>query len=143
MEKQPSILERDVTYSCGSCGYPLNLTSSNRNTSKIGLQYCKAIKKGMISFLAIDESRFTQIEELKCLPYFVTKNSWGFFRPRTKLLCRQCGMYIGHGYEDGAVFSGSDSSDSGSGSGVPACRKYNVKIRALQPSDETYGSLLT
>lgn len=143
MEKQSSIVDRDVTYSCGACGYPLNLSSSNRNTSNIGSQYCKAIKKGMISFLAIDDSRFIKMEELKCWPYFETKNSWGFFRPRTKLLCGKCGMFIGHGYEDGAVFSGSDSSDSGSGTGVPGCRKYNVKIRALQPSDEAYGTLLT
>ncbi|KAI9178145.1 hypothetical protein LWI28_023257 [Acer negundo] len=42
----------DVSYSCGSCGYPLNLTSSNRITTGIGsAEYQKSIKKGRISFL--------------------------------------------------------------------------------------------
>eukprot|EP01018_Ginkgo_biloba_P000668 Gb_30187 [translate_table: standard] len=130
-------------HSCGSCGYPLNLSSSNRNTSNIGLKYCKAIKKGIISFLSIDESRFTQVDEFKCWPYFVTKHSWGLLRPRTKLLCGKCGMFIGHGYEDSTVSCGSDSSDSSSGSGTPGCRKYSVKIRSLQPSDDTNGPFLT
>jgi hypothetical protein len=31
-----------------------------------------------------------------------------------------------------------DSSDSSSGGRTPTRRKYNMKIRALQPSDETH-----
>uniref|UniRef100_A0A804NL93 Uncharacterized protein n=1 Tax=Zea mays TaxID=4577 RepID=A0A804NL93_MAIZE len=27
--------QRDVDYSCGFCGYPLNLSSSNRSTSEV------------------------------------------------------------------------------------------------------------
>ncbi|CAN6374746.1 unnamed protein product [Urochloa humidicola] len=27
--------QSDVDYSCGSCGYPLNLSSSNRSTSEV------------------------------------------------------------------------------------------------------------
>nr|XP_034904324.1 uncharacterized protein LOC118041193 isoform X3 [Populus alba] len=38
--------QSDISYSCGSCGYPLNLTSSNRITSNIGSGYQKSIKKG-------------------------------------------------------------------------------------------------
>ncbi|KAI9176732.1 hypothetical protein LWI29_015593 [Acer saccharum] len=54
----------DVSYSCGSCGYPLNLTSSNRITTGIGsAEYQKSIKKGRISFLTVDLSRFTQVDE--------------------------------------------------------------------------------
>ncbi|KAG9446984.1 hypothetical protein H6P81_013112 [Aristolochia fimbriata] len=49
---------------CGSCGYPLNLNSSNRVTSTIGSEYQKSIKKGVISFLSVDLSRFTQVDEL-------------------------------------------------------------------------------
>ncbi|KAL5798222.1 hypothetical protein ACOSQ2_003042 [Xanthoceras sorbifolium] len=52
-----------VSYSCGSCGYPLNLTSSNRITTGIGAEYQKSIKKGRISFLSVDLSRFTQVDE--------------------------------------------------------------------------------
>ncbi|KAK4543034.1 hypothetical protein RGQ29_033159 [Quercus rubra] len=98
------------------CGYELNLSSCNRNTSTIGSKYGKSIKRGIISFFNIDESRFTQVDEIQCIPYF-SKNSWGLFRRRTKLLCRKC-----------------DVSDSSSGNEVSSCRKYNVKIRALQPS---------
>ncbi|XP_057820420.1 uncharacterized protein At4g08330, chloroplastic [Cryptomeria japonica] len=124
--------QADVTYSCGSCGYPLNLCSSNRITSNIGSEYRKAIKKGIISFLSIDLSRFTQVDEVKCALY-----SCGFCRMRTKLLCRKCGTFIGYGYEDRASPCGFDSSDSSSSSGTPGRKKFNIKIRALQPSDET------
>ncbi|XP_058110232.1 uncharacterized protein At4g08330, chloroplastic-like [Magnolia sinica] len=129
--------QRDVTYSCGACGYALNLSSSNRNTSKIDSKYGKAIRKGIISFFSIDESRFTQIDEFVCLPYFIVKHSWGLLQPRTKLLCRKCGNYIGHAYEETTSPFGLDKSDSSSGNGISVCRKYNVKIRAVQPSDES------
>ncbi|KAA8543598.1 hypothetical protein F0562_021656 [Nyssa sinensis] len=82
--------QADVSYSCGSCAYPLNLTSSNRITSGIGSEYRKSLKKGYISFLSIDLSRFTQVDEINCLPI-----SWGRYRSKTKLLCRKCGVLIG------------------------------------------------
>ncbi|XP_010242793.1 PREDICTED: uncharacterized protein At4g08330, chloroplastic-like [Nelumbo nucifera] len=128
--------QRDVNYSCGSCGYSLNLSSSNRNTSKIGSKYGKSIKRGIISFFSIDESRFTQVDELRCMPYYISKHSWGFLRRRTKLLCRKCGSLVGHAYEDNAFSYPSvpDGSDSSSGYGMSFCRKYDVKIRSLQPS---------
>ncbi|KAL5213197.1 hypothetical protein ABZP36_024044 [Zizania latifolia] len=53
---------KDVTYSCllaggrGFCGYALNLNSSMRNTVNIGSKYEKQIKKGVVSFSAVDES---------------------------------------------------------------------------------------
>ena len=121
--------------SCGSCGYELNLSSCNRNTSTIGSKYGKSIKRGIISFFNIDESRFTQVDEIQCIPYF-SKNSWGLFRRRTKLLCRKCGNDIGIAYNDltSSQRLVSDVSDSSSGNEVSSCRKYNVKIRALQPS---------
>ncbi|KAJ6803620.1 uncharacterized protein M6B38_189095 [Iris pallida] len=57
----PRILEhfssqRDVIYSCGSCGYTLNLSSSNRNTGDLGSKYTKSMKKGVVPFYTIDES---------------------------------------------------------------------------------------
>ncbi|KAJ0051337.1 hypothetical protein Pint_03145 [Pistacia integerrima] len=55
--------QADVSYSCGSCGYPLNLSSLNRIASGIGSEYQKSIKKGFISFLSVDLSRFTQVDE--------------------------------------------------------------------------------
>ncbi|VFR01995.1 unnamed protein product [Cuscuta campestris] len=84
--------QADVTYSCGSCGYPLNLISSNHLTSGIGSGYSKKIKKGFISFTSIDLSRFTQVDEVNCLPIPI-----GFSRSKTKLLCRNCGEIIGYG----------------------------------------------
>ncbi|XVF36910.1 hypothetical protein REPUB_Repub19eG0099500 [Reevesia pubescens] len=130
-----SASQRHVTYSCGSCGYELNLSSSSRNTATIGSKYGKSIKRGIISFFNIDESRFTQVDEFQCIPYFL-KHSWGLFRKRTKLLCRKCGNHIGNAYDDKTsgyphVLDGSDSS---SGNEVSSCRKYDVRIRSLQPS---------
>ncbi|CAN6470416.1 unnamed protein product [Victoria cruziana] len=130
------VLQKDVSYSCGSCGYALNLRSSNRNTSNIDSKYGKSLKKGIISFLYVDESKFTQIDELKCLPHFLTKRSWGLLQPRTKLLCRKCGNLIGYAYEETIPPLGSAASDSSSGVGMAMCRKYRIKIRALQPCDE-------
>lgn len=113
--------------SCGSCGYPLNLTSSNRITSGIGSEYQKSIKKGLISFLSVDLSRFTQVDEVNCLPI-----SWGRYRSKTKLLCRKCGAHIGYGYGDSPALCGFDSPNSS----TSAYKKFTVKIRALQPSEE-------
>ncbi|KAG9453496.1 hypothetical protein H6P81_006400 [Aristolochia fimbriata] len=135
--------QRHVTYSCGSCGYALNLSSSDRNTSNIDSKYSNALKKGLISFISIDESRFTQIDQYRCLPYFITKNSWGFLRPRTKLLCRKCGNYIGLAYEETTPSPLiSDHSDSSSNTVISTIRKYNVRIRAVQPSSDDSGNPL-
>ncbi|KAE8695316.1 F-box/LRR-repeat protein 12 [Hibiscus syriacus] len=89
--------QADVSYSCGSCGYPLNLTSSNRITSSIGSEYHKSVKKGLISFLSVDLSRFTQVDEVHCFPV-----SWVRYRSKTKLLCRKCGVHIGYGLQRSA-----------------------------------------
>ncbi|KAA3474796.1 F-box/LRR-repeat protein 12-like [Gossypium australe] len=120
--------QADVSYSCGSCGYPLNLTSSNRIATSIGSEYRKSVEKGLISFLSVDLSRFTQVDEVHCFPV-----SWGRHRSKTKLLCRKCGVHIGYGYGDAPALCGFDSPDSSSA----AFRKFTIKIRALQPSDET------
>ncbi|XP_019227311.1 PREDICTED: uncharacterized protein At4g08330, chloroplastic-like isoform X2 [Nicotiana attenuata] len=72
---------RDVSYSCGSCGYELNLNSSSRNTASIGSKYGKSIKKA-------------------------------------------------------------DASDTASGSEASTHRKYDIKIRSLQPSSSASGTPL-
>ncbi|KAM7263887.1 hypothetical protein ACFE04_001570 [Oxalis oulophora] len=118
----------EVSYSCGACGYPLNLLSANRITSTIGSKYRKSIKKGYIAFLSIDLSRFTQVDEIRCLPLSLGRNS-----SKTKLLCRKCGVHIGYGYGDSPALCGFDSSNSTGAS----YNKFNVKIRALQPSQES------
>ncbi|KAM7514845.1 hypothetical protein LguiA_004428 [Lonicera macranthoides] len=128
---------RDVTYRCGACGYDLNLSSSSRNTSTIGSKYRKSMKKGIISFLYVDESRFTQVEEFRCLPFFfIFKRSWGLFRRRTKLLCRKCGNRIGVAYDDNSKshLLVSDGPHLASSNGIPTYRKYDIRIRALQPT---------
>lgn len=127
--------------SCGTCGYELNLSSSNRNTSTIGSKYGKSIKRGIISFIYIDDSRFTQVDEIQCIPHF-SKHSWGLFRRRTKLLCRKCGNNIGIAYDDytSSYALVSDGSDSCSGNEVSKRTKYDIKIRGLQPlSSEESG----
>ncbi|GAV71975.1 hypothetical protein CFOL_v3_15464 [Cephalotus follicularis] len=126
---------RHVSYSCGTCGYELNLSSSNRNTATIGSKYGKSIKRGIISFINVDESRFTQVDEFQCMPH-ITEHSWGFFRRRTKLLCRKCGNHIGTAFDDKTseyplVADGSESSSTNEVSGR---KKYNVRICSLQPS---------
>uniref|UniRef100_A0A5B7CEQ1 Uncharacterized protein n=1 Tax=Davidia involucrata TaxID=16924 RepID=A0A5B7CEQ1_DAVIN len=121
--------------SCGSCGYELNLSSCNRNTSVIGAKYGKSIKKGIISFFSIDESRFTQTEELRYMPYFNSKHSWGFFQRRTKLLCRKCGNYIGIADKENTPSYPFrlHKSDSTTWDGISDRRTYDIKIGALQP----------
>ncbi|CAN0892402.1 Uncharacterized protein At4g08330, chloroplastic, partial [Linum grandiflorum] len=136
-----SASQRHVTYSCGTCGYELNLSSSNRNTSTIGSKYGKSIKRGIISFFYIDESRFTLVDELQCIPFF-SNRSWRLFRRRTKLLCRKCGKPVGIAYDDdeppayplvpsgGPELSPSPDTEAA----TTKHRKYDIKIRSLQPS---------
>ena len=120
--------------SCGSCGYQLNLNSGNRNTSVICSKYGKLIKRGIISFFCIDESRFVQVEKLHWIPFFTSKSSWGLFQRRTKLLCRKCGNHIGNAFKESADGNAYKSSYSISWDGISDCKIYNIKIRALQPS---------
>ncbi|XP_074571459.1 uncharacterized protein At4g08330, chloroplastic-like [Curcuma longa] len=125
---------RFVSYCCGSCGYALNLSSADRYMTNIGAKYRKSIKKGIVSFVSVDESRFSQVEELRCRPYFESWQSWGLMRRRTKLFCRNCRNFVGVGHQDGVTSPVvSDSSDSGSGNGEVAWKKYDIKIKALQP----------
>ncbi|XP_027340681.1 uncharacterized protein At4g08330, chloroplastic-like [Abrus precatorius] len=114
---------RDVNYSCGSCGYELNLNSSNRNTSLIDSKYGKSIKRGIISFFSVDESRFTQIQQFhwsswSWIPFFNSK------RQRTKLLCRSCGNHLGY----------ASTLPSHSWDGISDSRIYHIKLTALLPS---------
>lgn len=128
------ICERDVFYSCGACGYALNLSSSQRVVSTLN---SKALRKGTISFLCIDESRFKQLDELKCALHVHANGSLRLHQLRTKLLCRKCGNVVGHGHGNDRPTAESqqiDGSDSSSGSGTPEHKRYCVKIKALQPS---------
>nr|GEY44008.1 putative peptide methionine sulfoxide reductase MrsB [Tanacetum cinerariifolium] len=118
-------MSQDVSYSCGKCGYQLYLSSSKR-TCEAASKYHDSIKKGSLTFLAIDPSRFTEIHEVSCLPISLGRNG-----SKTKLMCRQCGVHVGYGYKEGhaapCVF------DSGIGSA--RYKKIVVMIGALQPSD--------
>ncbi|KVI03764.1 hypothetical protein Ccrd_017942 [Cynara cardunculus var. scolymus] len=117
--------QADISYSCGSCGYQLNLSSANKSSGTTS-EYRESIKKGSISFQSIDPSRFTQIDEVSCIPITLGRNAL-----KTKLMCRQCGVLIGYGYREGnaqCVFDSRISSD-------PSYKKVVVKIQALQPSD--------
>ncbi|THU70821.1 hypothetical protein C4D60_Mb08t29030 [Musa balbisiana] len=99
--------QADVVYSCSSCGYPLNLSSSNQVTSGIRSDCQKSSKKGVISFVSVDLSRFTQVDEVSCLPI-----TCGRYRSKTKLLCRKCGLLIGHGYSESALLCGFEPASS-------------------------------
>ncbi|KAG0466525.1 hypothetical protein HPP92_018105 [Vanilla planifolia] len=135
---------RDVSYSCGSCGYSLNLSSLQRNTDNIGSKYRKQIKKGVVTFCSIDESRFSQTDEVSCVPYFKSTLSWGLFRNRTKLQCRKCGNRIGSSYEEGLSSPSLQSvnSESSSSNGSGNSKKYMIKISKLQPSDDSGTALI-
>lgn len=88
-----------------------------------------------MSFFNIDHSRFTQVDEIQCVPHF-TKHSWGLFRRRTKLLCRKCSNHIGDAY-NGYTSSFpivSDGAESSPGTKAASHTKYDIRIRALQPS---------
>lgn len=125
-----------ISGSCGSCGYELNLNSCNRNISAIDSKYGKSMKRGVISFFSIDESRFTQVNKLQLLPYFTSKSSWRLFRRRTKLLCRNCGNYIGTVSPFHLVKSNSEAWD-----GISACRTYDIKIGSLRPMSSEESSV--
>lgn len=125
-----------ISGSCGSCGYELNLNSCNRNISAIDSKYGKFMKRGVISFFSIDESRFTQVNKLQLLPYFTSKSSWRLFRRRTKLLCRNCGNYIGTVSPFHLVKSNSEAWD-----GISACRTYDIKIGSLRPMSSEESSV--
>ncbi|KAF8716933.1 hypothetical protein HU200_026035 [Digitaria exilis] len=158
---------KDVTYRfgdasmsrCGYCGYALNLSSSARDTAGIGSKYRKQIKKGVVAFVAVDESRFTLTDEVTCMPYFRSRRAWGLFRKRSRLLCRKCGGRIGAAYDeedrdtglsddgfsdDLRASSGSGGSGSGSSSSSSASsqRNYVIKISALQPSSDDSAEML-
>ncbi|KAK1428562.1 hypothetical protein QVD17_17398 [Tagetes erecta] len=114
-----------VSYSCGSCGYELNLSSSNR-VSKTTSEYRESVKKGLISFESIDQSRFSQIDKVPCIPIYL-----GCVGSKTKLMCRQCDALIGHGYKEGhgqCVFDARVGCE-------PSYKKILIKIRAIQPTD--------
>ncbi|KAG6423460.1 hypothetical protein SASPL_113856 [Salvia splendens] len=123
-----------VSYSCGSCGYELNLSSCNRNIPMINSEYGKSMKRGVISFFSVDESRFTQINKHRWLPYFP---SWRLFQRQTKLLCRGCRSYIGTAWnvEDGISTSPYQLVKQGSMTwdGISARMMYEIKIRSLRP----------
>ncbi|QHO29897.1 uncharacterized protein DS421_8g228820 [Arachis hypogaea] len=92
-----STSHRDVRYSCGSCGYELNLSSSNRDISTIGSKYGKSMKRGIITFSNVDDDRFGHVDEIECAPH-LSKLSWRLFRRKTKLICRKCCNHIGYAY---------------------------------------------
>ncbi|PKU66889.1 uncharacterized protein At4g08330, chloroplastic [Dendrobium catenatum] len=117
----------DVAYSCGSCGYPLNLTSSKEVASSQSFIHKRSTKKDMLYFPMVDLSRFTQVDELSCFPF-----SLSCYKSKIKLLCRKCGIHIGYGYGQFGVLCGSDVDSVPSSS----CKKYIIKVRAIQPSEQ-------
>ncbi|KFK32143.1 hypothetical protein AALP_AA6G203800 [Arabis alpina] len=125
---------RHVNYSCGSCGYELNLSSTNRITSSIGSNYGKSIKSGIIAFFNIDEGRFSQVDEFQCMPHF-SRYSWGLFRRRTKILCRKCNNYIGNASQEKTPeYALVTQNSTKNGVTSNTVNKYDIRIRSLQPS---------
>ncbi|KAK4386271.1 putative protein, chloroplastic [Sesamum angolense] len=130
---------------CDSCGYELNLNSCNRNISVIDAKYEKSMKQGVISFFSIDESRFTQISKVRWLPYLASKNSWRLFQRRTKLLCRNCGNYIGTARNADDTCSSPFQvvkQRSVTWDGISARRTYEMRIRSLRPLSFEGSALL-
>lgn len=92
----------------------------------------------MISFFCIDESRFILVEVFQCVPYFISKHFWGLFQRKTKLLCQKCNNHIGDAYDNTTSSYPliADGSDSVFGNEISSYRKYDIRIRAVQPSSE-------
>ncbi|KAK1428563.1 hypothetical protein QVD17_17399 [Tagetes erecta] len=89
-------------------------------------EYHESVKKGLISFQSIDQSRFTQLDEVPCIPIYL-----GRIGSKTKLKCRQCGALVGYGYKEGhgqCVFDARVGLE-------PSYKKIVIKIRAVQPRD--------
>ncbi|KAL3681872.1 hypothetical protein R1sor_024828 [Riccia sorocarpa] len=130
--------QREVLYSCGQCGYPLKLCSSDRAILGVGAAYLKENKKGKICFLNFDESRFRLQDEMKCGLYYHSKTTWKLHRVRTKLYCGQCEAFIGYVSGDGVHSSDErrefDFRDNSDHKGQ---KRFWVNIRALQPDQET------
>lgn len=81
-----------------------------------------------------------KVDETRCVPYFISKHSWGLFHPRTKLLCRKCGNHVGDAYDDmgGCPYPLVTNGSSTSPVGEPFTRrKFDIRIRALQPSSSS------
>ncbi|KAI4341562.1 hypothetical protein MLD38_026274 [Melastoma candidum] len=111
-----------ISFCCSSCRYPFNLSSSSQVDSSSSRRN-KSSKKGVVTFLVVDLSRFTQVDEVKCLPVSIGSDC-----SKTKLLCRKCGVHVGYGYEYSPGFCGLKQSES--------CRKFSMKIAAIQPCEE-------
>ncbi|XP_031371729.1 uncharacterized protein At4g08330, chloroplastic-like [Punica granatum] len=119
--------EADVSYSCASCAYPLNLKSSDQIASAANSEHRRSAKKDFVSFQSIDPSRFTQEDEVSCFPIYLGRS-----RPKTKLLCRKCGVHLGHVCGDSTPFCGLHSPSSSRSSN----HKFYLNIQALQPTTE-------
>ncbi|KAL1309894.1 uncharacterized protein At4g08330, chloroplastic isoform X2 [Arachis ipaensis] len=130
-----------LTGICGSCGYELNLSSSNRDISTIGSKYGKSIKRGIITFSNIDDDRFGHVDEIECAPN-LSKLSWRLFRRKTKLICRKCCNHIGYAYNTSS--SSIPLVSVGAAESEPSSyTKYEIRIRALQPSSSQDNNGIT
>lgn len=115
-----------VKCSCGACGYDLKLSSSARNTAGIvgagAGGYGRAIRRGVVTFDAINDARFGHVDEFRCVDVRARR----LFTRRTRLLCRKCGAHLGFGYHDTAA--------------AKSPPRYHIKIRALHPSESAAPS---
>ncbi|KAL1344493.1 hypothetical protein AAHE18_08G050400 [Arachis hypogaea] len=130
-----------LTGICGSCGYELNLSSSNRDISTIGSKYGKSMKRGIITFSNVDDDRFGHVDEIECAPH-LSKLSWRLFRRKTKLICRKCCNHIGYAYNTSS--SSIPLVSVGAAESEPSSyTKYEIRIRALQPSSSQDNNGIT
>ncbi|KAK4776416.1 hypothetical protein SAY86_005104 [Trapa natans] len=120
--------ETDVWYSCRSCAYPLNLKSSDQITSTASSEQKKSTGKSFVSFRAIDQSRFTQEEEIGCFPVY-----FGHKRPNTRLFCRKCGSHVGHICTNSTFLCCFQSSNSSRSSN----HRFYLDVLSLQPSADS------
>ncbi|KAK2389966.1 hypothetical protein QL285_063519 [Trifolium repens] len=109
-------------------------------------KYGKSIKRGMISFFNIDDSRFTQVDEIECAPHF-SKHLFGLFRRKMKLLCRKCCNHIGYAYNGynstsspSFILVSSNRAEPSPSTETQTRVKYSIRIRALQPSSSSQES---
>ena len=80
------------------------------------------------------------------LPWLMSSNVYPTSSPGTlgvcsatePLLCRKCGNHVGNAYVRKSpyplVFDESDSAPATATTDISTCRKYDIRLRALQPS---------
>ncbi|KAK4752600.1 hypothetical protein SAY87_021398 [Trapa incisa] len=102
--------------------YPLNLKSLDSVTSRICSKYLKVHKEGFATLCSINLTGLTLVDKINSILVI-----WASHQSKTKLLATNL-LSIGYAYRGSPIPENL---------GPSACRKFKVKIPALQPFEES------